>query len=200
MLLKKWNNILLCTTDLCRSLNTYLHVQLIKHLITAKSKWTKRDALVIMRWSSCSVTMRLLASVITPPPCEEASMLLGRIRPSLLGASASTAEPSCGNPVHPTQYRRRGVRSRAPTGTGGTGGARLCEHHPPHHPSQPPAPTASLPAVRLVCDRGKLRFNCSRKYLYAGTELQYTLNGCRSKTFLSKCDLPGATYSSTLCP
>lgn len=145
MLLKKWNNILLCTTDLCRSLNTYFHVQLIKHLITAKSKWTMRDALVIMRWSSCSATMQLLASVITPPPCDEASMLLGRIRPSSLGASASTAEPSRGNPVHPTKYRRRGVRTRAPTGTGGTGGARLCENHPPPPPQPAPSPHSKSP-------------------------------------------------------
>lgn len=72
-------------TDLCRSLDTCLHVQLIKHLITAKSKWVKGDALVIMRWSSCLATMRLLASVITPHPCDEASVLLGRIKPAHWG-------------------------------------------------------------------------------------------------------------------
>lgn len=137
-----------------------------------------------------------LASLITPHPCDEASVLLGRIKPSSLGASASTAEPSHVNLVHPTKYRRRGVRTRAPTGTGVTRGARLCENHPPP-PHQPPQQASPLCGWFVT---GKLQFNCSRKYLYAGTELQYTLNGCMSKTFLSKCDLPGATYSSTLSP
>ena len=59
---------------------------------------------------------------------------------STLGASATTAELSHENPVHPTKYRRRGVRTRAPTGTGVTGGARLCKNHPPPPPRTNPPP------------------------------------------------------------
>ena len=38
-----------------------------------------------VRWSSCLATMRLLASAITPHPCDEPSVLLGRIKPAHRG-------------------------------------------------------------------------------------------------------------------